>query len=88
MMRVSPETRERVLRVAAEDFGGASADETVRRLLDEHWQRKAVAAMDRFRAQDPGGWAEYLAEGRAWSAVDAPVADEAWDADEVWDESV
>jgi hypothetical protein len=78
MMRVSPETRERVLRVAAEDFGGVSADETVRRLLDEHWQRKAVAAMDRFRVQDPDGWAEYLAEGEAWSAVDASVA-EGWD---------
>ncbi len=80
MMRVSPETRERVLRVAVEDFGGVSADETVRRLLDEHWQRKAVAAMDRFRAQDPDGWAEYLAEEEEWSAVDASVA-------EVWDET-
>ncbi|WP_322780111.1 hypothetical protein [Frankia sp. Cas4] len=67
-----------MLRVAAEDFGGTSADETVRRLLDEHWQLKAVATMDRFRAQDPEGWAEYLAEGEEWSAVDAPVT-EVWD---------
>jgi len=78
MMRVSSETRERVLRVAAEDFGGASADETVRRLLDEHWQHKAVTAMDRFRAEDPDGWAEYLAEAERWSLAEGPD-DETWD---------
>ncbi|MEH1012537.1 hypothetical protein V6U90_05360 [Micromonospora sp. CPCC 206060] len=78
MMRVSPETRERVLQVAQEDFGGASADETVRRLLDEHWQAKAVAAMDHFRAEDPNGWAEYLAEADDWQTSEAPATDP-WD---------
>lgn len=76
MMRVSPETRARVLQVAAEDFDGASADETVRRLLDEHWQAKAIAAMDRFRAEDPEGWAEYLADAESWSAADEPILEE------------
>ncbi|WP_239313952.1 MULTISPECIES: hypothetical protein [unclassified Frankia] len=78
MMRVSPETRDRVLRVATEDFMGATADEAVRRLLDEHWQLKAVAVMDRFRVQDPDGWADYLVEAEAWSAADASV-NQAWD---------
>jgi hypothetical protein len=78
MMRVSAEVREQVLRVAAEDFGGATADEAVRRLLDEHWEAKAVAAMDRFRTEDPEGWTEYLSEAEDWQAVDAPVAD-GWD---------
>lgn len=75
MMRVSPETREQVLRVAAEDFGGASADEAIRRLLAEHWQAKAIASMDRFRAEDPNGWTEYLADSEAWERADAPVND-------------
>lgn len=75
MMRVSPETREQVLRVAAEDFGGVSADEAVRRLLEEHWRVKAVAAMDHYRAVDPEGWAEYLVETEDWHRADAPVSD-------------
>lgn len=78
MMRVSPETRERVLQVAQEDYDGASADETVRRLLDEHWQAKAVAVMDRFRTEDPDGWTAYLADADKWQAADAPVTDP-WD---------
>lgn len=81
MMRVSQETRDRVLRVAREDYGNASADETVRRLLDEHWQAKAIAAMDHFRAEDPEGWAEYLAEADARQSGDAPVTDP-WSEDE------
>jgi hypothetical protein len=44
MLRVSDETREKVLHIGREEFGGASADETVRRLIDEHWQAKAVVA--------------------------------------------
>ncbi|WP_322754880.1 hypothetical protein [Frankia sp. Cas3] len=65
---MSLEATERVRRVAVEDFGGVGIDETVRRLPDEHWQLKAVAAMDRFRTQDSEGWAEYVAE-EEWSAV-------------------
>ncbi|HEX5541546.1 MAG TPA: hypothetical protein VFX60_08265 [Micromonospora sp.] len=78
MMRVSRETRERVLRVAEEDYGGASADEAIRRLLDEHWQAKAIAAMDQFRAEDPEGWAEYLAESHEGQTIEAPIT-EPWD---------
>jgi hypothetical protein len=35
MLRVRDETRERVLRIGQEEFGGVFADETVRRLIDE-----------------------------------------------------
>lgn len=76
MLRVSDETRERVLRLGREEFGGASADETVRRLMDEHWRSAAVAALDRFRESDPQGWADYLSEADRQSAADAPVTDE------------
>jgi hypothetical protein len=76
MLRVSDETRERVLRIGREEFGGASADETVRRLIDEHWQAKAVAAVSKYRETDPKGWAEYLAEADEFAEADAPINDE------------
>lgn len=76
MLRVSDETRERVLRIGREEFGGASADETIRRLIDEHWQATAIAAVQRYRESDPQGWADYIAETGEWSAADAPITDE------------
>lgn len=74
-MRVSAETRDRVMQVASSDYGGASADETLQRLLDEHWERRALEAVDRFREEDPDGWAEYLAEADQWDRAQAPVTD-------------
>jgi hypothetical protein len=75
MLRVSQRTRDRVMRVAAEDFHGATAEEVLNRLLDEHWEAKAIAAMDHFRAADPKGWSEYLADADEWDKVAVPVAD-------------
>lgn len=66
------------MRVAADDFAGATVEETLNRLLDEHWEARAVAAMDDFRATDPEGWSEYLAEADRWDRAQTPVAD-AWD---------
>lgn len=79
MLRVSDETRERVQRLAREEFGGASADETIQRLLDEHWEAAALAAVERYRADSPQGWAGYLAEAEELAAADAPITDE-WSA--------
>lgn len=76
MLRVSEETRKRVQRLAREEFGGVSADETIRRLLDEHWEAAALVAVERYRAENPEGWADYLAEAEALSAADAPITDE------------
>lgn len=76
MLRVSDETRERVLRIGREEFGGASADETVRRLVDEHRQAAAIAAVHRYRESDPQGWSDYLVEAEEWSGADAPISDE------------
>lgn len=44
----------------------------------DDWAARAIAAMDRFRADDPAGWSEYLAEADRWDAVQAPVVD-GWD---------
>ena len=76
MLRVSDETRAQVLRIGREDFGGASADGTVRRLIDEHWQSRAVAAVRRFQESDPQGWSEYLAEAEELAGAEAPITDE------------
>jgi hypothetical protein len=76
MLRVSDETRERVLRIGREEFGGASAEETVRRLVDEHWQAAAIAAVHRYREADPQGWANYLAEADELAGADALISDE------------
>jgi hypothetical protein len=75
MLRVSQRTRDRVMQVAADDFGGATAEETLNRLLDEHWEAQAVAAMDHFRANDPEGWSDYLAEADRWDKAQTPVVD-------------
>ncbi|MDA8392647.1 MAG: hypothetical protein M0Z87_07570 [Actinomycetota bacterium] len=73
---MSEETRQRVQRLAREEFGGASADETIRRLLDEHWEAAALMAVERYRAEDPQGWNDYLANADELSAADAPITDE------------
>lgn len=78
MLRVSDETRARVQRLGQEEFGGASADETIRRLLDEHWEASALAAVERYRSDDPRGWAAYLGEAEELAASDAPITDP-WD---------
>jgi hypothetical protein len=73
MLRVSDETRERILRIGREEFGGASADETLRRLIDEHWQATAIAAVRRSRDSDPQRWADYITEADESAAAEAPV---------------
>ncbi|GAB3537224.1 hypothetical protein GCM10027403_20780 [Arthrobacter tecti] len=76
MLRVSSETRERVQRLAREEFGGASADETIRRLLAEHWEAAALAAVEHYREDNPEGWADYLAEAEELAVADAPITNE------------
>ncbi len=76
MLRVSDQTRERVLRIGREEFGGCSADETLQRLIDEHWRAAAITAVRRYRESDPQGWADYLAEADDLAGADAPIGDE------------
>ncbi|MCB0484564.1 MAG: hypothetical protein KDC47_00075 [Flavobacteriaceae bacterium] len=75
MLRVSDEVREQVLRIGREEFGGASADETIRRLIDEHWKAQAVTAVRAYRHSDPEGWSDYLAEADERAGADAPIAE-------------
>ena len=74
MIRTSPETARRVQRVARTEFGGISADETIQRLLDEHWKASAVAAVQRDRESDPD-WQTYLDDADVTSHADTEAAD-------------
>jgi hypothetical protein len=76
MLRVSDQTRERVLRIGREEFGGLSADETLQRLIDEHWRSAAITAVRQYRVSDPQGWADYLAQADDLAGADAPIGDE------------
>ncbi len=50
------------MRIASNDYRGATADGTLRRLVDEHWERQALAAIDDYQRADPDGYADYLRE--------------------------
>ncbi|HKD98397.1 MAG TPA: hypothetical protein VKB69_12520 [Micromonosporaceae bacterium] len=71
MLRVDEHTHRQVMRIAREDYGGASVDETVRRLVDEHFDRACAEAVQRYAIDDPRGWNEYLAEASEWDATSA-----------------
>lgn len=75
MLRVSEETKQRVQQIGRDDFGGASVEETLRRLIDEHWQAAAIAAVTAYRESDPQGWAEYIDEADELSRADATISD-------------
>lgn len=63
-VRVSTGVRDRIMKVATQEYGGASVDETMQRLLDDHLALRAIEAMDRFRAEDPVGYADYETEAQ------------------------
>lgn len=75
MIRVSDDTRHRIHRVARNEFGGASADETIQRLLDEHWKATALAATRRDRGRDPDSWQAEVDQVDADSQADAGITD-------------
>ncbi|HEU0241098.1 MAG TPA: hypothetical protein VFR11_17710 [Micromonosporaceae bacterium] len=62
-MRISRATRDRVMRIRDEDFGGVSVDETIARLVDEH-DRAAVRARMRADAEHARNNPDDLAEVR------------------------
>ncbi|WP_020521797.1 hypothetical protein [Catelliglobosispora koreensis] len=45
-----------------EDFGGVTADEAIRRVLEVQWQGKAIAAVTQYRVDEPERWSEYIRE--------------------------
>lgn len=63
------------MNIARHDYGGVSADEALRRLAREHWRNAAIAATDRYRAENPGGWADYLSDAAELERADAATTE-------------
>ena len=68
-MRVTPENRDALARIAANELGGVSLDEALRVVLFEHLSRTALARL----AADPAGADSYLAESAELAEVDVTV---------------
>lgn len=68
-MRVTPENRDTLARIAATELGGVSLDEALRVVLFEHLSRVAVARL----ATDPAAADSYLAESAQMAQVDTTV---------------
>ena len=68
-MRVTPENRDALARIAAAELGGVSLDEALKVVLFEHESRAALARL----ATDPAAAASYLAEGAKLAEVDTAV---------------
>jgi hypothetical protein len=77
LLRLDEKTRDRVLALAR-DLGGVSADEAVRHLLDERWERRAIEAVHRYAQEDLAGYDAYIADAGHLDRASAPVAD-TWD---------
>lgn len=67
-LRVHPDTRDTVNALAADEFGGASADKVIERLLADHRKIRILEAYDRLAA-DPEQWRDYVAEIDEWDAT-------------------
>lgn len=76
MIRVSKRTRDSLMTIAANDYDGVTLDEAVQRLAREHWERQAIAAMDRYREDNPGAWQDYLDEMEDLDKLADPIIDE------------
>jgi len=69
-IRVDASTRDRLARIADDEFHGASLGEALQRLIDEHEMQAAHAAYARLRS-DPAAWDEYRNEIAGWDVVTA-----------------
>ena len=68
-MRVTPENRDALARIAANELGGVSLDEALRVVLFEHLSRTALARL----AANTAGADSYLAESAELAEVDVTV---------------
>jgi hypothetical protein len=75
MIRVSKRTRDVIGVIAREDYGGVTLDEALERLVREHWQQRAIGAMDQYRDENPAAWRDYLAEADSIGALDHEITE-------------
>lgn len=78
-MKLQSEVRDRLARVAVEDYAGVSLSDAVGRLLTEHdemrMRLRISAAYARLR-EDPAEWADYVSEIDEWDGVTSDSADD------------
>lgn len=67
-LRVHPAIRDKINALAADEFGGVSADKVIDQLLADHQKIKILEAYDRLAA-DPERWRDYLSEIDEWDAA-------------------
>jgi hypothetical protein len=67
-IRVDISTRDRLARIADDEFGSASLGEVLALLIDEHEMHLAHAAYARLQS-DPASWGEYQAELAGWDSA-------------------
>src|SRR5947209_19063083 len=75
-IRVGVPNRDRLTRGAAEGFGGVSLDEALGRLLEEHWERMAIAAV---HATGDVDWQRYVRDADRADQRDAALAADPWE---------
>jgi hypothetical protein len=68
-MRIDPENRDALARIAATELGGVSLDEALKVVLFEHQSRAALARL----AADPEGAGSYVAESAQLADIDVAV---------------
>ncbi len=59
-IRVRLETRDQLNDLIAEDFPGKTVDDVIGRLIAEHWKAGSLADVERYRRDNPAGFANYL----------------------------
>lgn len=69
-IRVNSETRDRLNELAASDLNGATIEQALTFLLDEHWKAKCIAQADRWREEHPDQWRAELEELALWESTD------------------
>jgi hypothetical protein len=62
MVRLSETSRDRINALAEQEFPGSTADDVITRLLDEHWERRAVEAVTRYAQEHPEEFEAYVIE--------------------------
>lgn len=75
-IRLDTAVRDRLARIARTDYQGESLGGALERLIDEHEMATAIAAVERYRREDPAGWADYQTELAEWDGLTADGLDD------------
>jgi hypothetical protein len=72
MLRVSADTHERLLSLVRAEYPGRTVNDVLGVLLDEHWERQAILAVD---STSDAEWEGWRAEMRDLDRLGSPDVD-------------